>query len=88
MNAYRASKSRPSLSATAGKDGLSDRGSTRAPAFARYSGTVGYDKLARHQLRALGQIADFARWRWSCAHGRRDMAPDGIMPKQKLAMAA
>ena len=60
----------------------------RAPAFTRDSGTVGYDKLARHLLRALGRIEDFARWWLSCAHGQRDMAPDGITPKQKLALAA
>ena len=69
-------------------DGLSDRGSCKAPTFARDSGTVGYDRLARHQLRALGQIGDFARWQLSCAHGQRDMATDGVTPKQKLAMAA
>ena len=34
---------------------MSDRGSSRAPAFARDSGTVGYDKLACHQFRALAQ---------------------------------
>lgn len=33
-----------------------------------YNGTVGYDKLARHLLRALGQIGDFARWRWTAHH--------------------
>ena len=31
-------------------DGFAGRGSSKAPAFARDSGTVGYDKLARHLL--------------------------------------
>ena len=37
---------------------ISDQGTSRAPAFSRDSVTVGYDKLARHLLRALGQIGD------------------------------
>ena len=82
------STSRPSLAKTAG-EGLFIRSRQRQSAcFSRHSGTVGYDKLARLLLRALGQIGDFARWRLSCAHGQRDMAPDGVTPKQKLAMAA
>jgi hypothetical protein len=51
------------------KHGISDRGSSSAPASERRNGTVDYDKLARHLLRALGQIGGFARWRWSCDHG-------------------
>ena len=36
------------------KNVISDQGTSRALAFARDSGTIGYDKLAHHQFRALG----------------------------------
>lgn len=29
---------------------------------------IAQHNLARHEFRALGQIGDFARWRWSCDH--------------------
>ena len=41
------------------------------------------------QLEEIEEIKDFAsRWLWTCNHARPDMAPGGITPKQKLALAA
>lgn len=55
----------------------------------RYNRTVRYNWLAHHLFEKLDEIQDFAtRWLWTCNHDRPNMALGGIMPKQKLALAA
>lgn len=55
----------------------------------RFNRTVRYDWLARHIFESMRQVQDAAtRWLWTYNNDRPNMAPGGITPMQKLAMAA
>lgn len=55
----------------------------------RCNRTLRYGWLARCHWRDLGQIREYARqWRWRYNHERPNMALVGIIPKQRLTMAA
>jgi putative transposase len=55
----------------------------------RYNRTVRYDWLAHHLFETLEEIQEFStRWLWTYNHDRPNMALGGIIPKQKLALAA
>lgn len=55
----------------------------------RCNRTLHYEWLARCHWRDLGEIREYARqWRWRYNHERPNMALAGIIPKQRLTMAA
>ena len=55
----------------------------------RYNRTVSYAWLSQYLFETIDEVREFAtRWLWSYNNERPNMAPGGITPMQKLALAA